>query len=114
MNNDHVVRSVDGSIDVQASVNSFTQELTKLASQESALTSEIESGVNAFFETRGVNILPKDMLVDGVVNLLSNDPLRYNQLSREVSRFVKTSVAAGKLYPVKGKGGGISRVPPTR
>ncbi len=102
-------RGTDGSVDVAASANAYAKALTEWAAQNEIPSAEIESAVEAVFDSHEGR-LPMPALLSFAVQELSSDPNQFKTLTERVHAYVKGQSETGRLNIGKGKGGGVARV----
>lgn len=109
------VRSVDGSVDVDASVAAFRAALTCQMVESEKMASQIEAAVDAVFDEKGGR-LPKEMLIDGVLSKLNVKADTHSSLTRATEEYLRFNTSKDKgvdgrrLAAVKGQKGGIQRL----
>lgn len=105
-----VVRSVDGSVDVVASTAAYHAALTEWVSLNETPSSELETAVNAVFESESRGPIPTAALVSMAAHRLTTDPNMFVAVSKRVHDWIKNQVTQGvKFTVVRGKGGGVVR-----
>lgn len=101
----YVVSTVDGHVDVVATLNKFHDDLTSFAEAERADHDLIEKAVNSAFEKHG-SPLTKELLVAYAMHELASHPDDWRTFKPKLMTYLSNK---NKFESVKGKGGGISR-----
>ena len=114
----YTVRNSDGSVDVAASANSYTQalqewislkEFKRQAKTEVVPNESVEAAVESVFDTHQKRITTP-ALVNQVVLQLNPSLDKYTAVTNQVKTYLKQQVASGRLNVTSRRGGGISRV----
>lgn len=106
-------RGADGSVDIAASANAYAAALTKWAAENEIPSEEISEAVNAVLD-RHTGRIPMPALLSLSAQELNATPETFKVLSDRVHAYVTGQTKAGKLFVVKGKGGGVSRLAPAK
>lgn len=109
--NAFVVKSENGSVDVEASCLKFRGELEKHLAAREVETSAIAEAVHAVFDQyKGVNInMPA--LTNAVLSRMGATPSTFAVLSERTAEYVRENAGEGGAFKIaKGKGGGVRRV----
>lgn len=107
-------RDSTGSVDVAASAQAYADALTVWAADNEVPSDTIEAAVNAVLDRFPGQRIPKPALISLSVSELNGTPAQHKTLSERVSSFLKGQVDAGKLFAIKGTGGGMSRTAPVK
>lgn len=107
----YTVLGVDGSVDVAASVASYSQALSSWVSQNEVPVERIESAVEAVFDTHPSRIL-LDTLVSYAAHNFGANPDNFTSVCNRIRSYVRSQCAnnTGRIDIVGGKGGGVSRL----
>jgi len=105
------VRNSDGSIDVEETMNEFSNQVTTLAEVESALRETISVAVNAVFDsvfdTWGDKPITMPTLCAFAAQEMSVRPEDYTETLAAIRSYVQNNVTTFKVK--KGFGGGVKR-----
>lgn len=111
MDTKFIKRGSDGSVDVDASKEAYGTALTEWCAQNEIAADRISNAVNEVLD-RHAGRIPMPALLSLSVQELNATPATFKVLSDRVHAYVKGQTEAGKLFVVKGKGGGVSREAP--
>jgi hypothetical protein len=119
--NSFIIRSVDGSIDHEASIGAFAGALLKYEAERETEMEVIAEAVHALFDQYKGARLNTPFLVGETLRRLNAQPENYKVLTEKVQRFIR-SQSQGEtaddgtverpnsvLIIGKGKGGGVAR-----
>jgi hypothetical protein len=109
----YAVRSTDGSIDTQATLDKFASDLDQFARVQAADQERVAEAVHAVFDSHKGTRINMPYLVSQALPLLQVTPATHKALSERVLAYVREN-ADGKganLFSIeKGKGGGCARI----
>jgi hypothetical protein len=103
------VRDSNGSVDVGASLASYSKAINDWVSVNETPVEVIERAVEAVFDSH-TSRLPTPFLASLAVQEMNADPERFQSLTNRVTTYIKGQVASGRFDSTKGKGGGIARL----
>jgi hypothetical protein len=117
----YAVRSVDGSIDHEATLGKFAGDLLQFEAEQEQQSAEIGAAVHALFDQFKGARLNMPYLTGEVLRRLSATPENYKALTEKVQGFVRsqsqgetaddgTVERPNSVFIIgKGKGGGVAR-----
>ncbi len=107
----HTVRGADGSVDVSASVASYTQALTSWVNTNELDASRIESAVEAVFDQFPSRII-MDTLVSYAAHNFGTTPDNFGSVCTRIRTYVRGQCAnnTGRINISGGNGGGVLRL----
>src|SRR5208337_4676855 len=97
----YTVRGNDGSVDVAASAEAYTEALTEWASQNEIASEKIETEVNAVLALNPSARVPMPALLSAVTNALGASALTYGTISKRVHAYISGQVKAKNLFVIK-------------
>jgi len=101
------VRNNDGSIDVEETMNEFSNQVTTLAEVERSFRNVIEVSVNTVFDTWGDKPITMPTLCAFAAQNMSVRPEDYTETLAAIRSYVQNNVTTFKVK--KGFGGGVKR-----
>lgn len=107
-------RGTDGSVDVEASAQAYSEALTKWCVENEIPAEEIEAAANAVLDAHAGKRIPMPAFLSLAVQELGSTPETFGILSERVHAYVTGQAKAEKLFVVKGKGGGVTRERPVK
>jgi hypothetical protein len=107
--NQFTVRGADGSVDVAASAQAYTQALTQWITTNEIPSERISNAVNVVLDRFPGQRLSMPSLLSFAVQELGATPEQHKALTERVHAFVKGQATVGVLTIAKGKGGGVGR-----
>lgn len=107
-----LVHFTDGSIDTEASVEAFRDELDKVIVENGAMNEAIALAVEAVFDTLNGARANMPYVVNEALRRIGTTPANYNLLTEKVGEFVRANATGDEaVYHIgKGKGGGVLRL----
>lgn len=109
MDTKYVVRGTDGSVDIEESAKRFATALTEWCAKNEIPSDTIANAVNTVLDRHTGSRIPMPALLSLASQELNATPETFKVLSDRVHAYVSGQTNAGKLFVVKGKGGGVSR-----
>jgi len=112
MDNKYTVRSVDGSIDIEASVAAFRVDLEVFLYDRDEKQARIDSAVEAVFVKNNQVRLPKSMLIDGVCAELGVSSESHTSTAKLVEVYLRENASTDgtrRFLSVKGQKGGFEK-----
>lgn len=107
--NQFTVRGTDGSVDVAASAQAYTQALTQWIATNEIPSERIANAVNAVLDRFPGQRLSMPLLLSFSVQELGATPDQHKALTERVHAYVRGQATVGVLTIAKGKGGGVGR-----
>jgi hypothetical protein len=102
-----IIRSVDGSIDHEATLGKFAGDLLQFEAEREIECSTIGAVVHATFDTHLGKRLPTPFVLNEALRALNAQPENYKVLTEKVQQFIRTSP---EFHTLPGKGGGVARL----
>jgi len=107
MDKSFVVRGVDGSVDVDASVVVFKKALGEWVSKNELPGSTLEKAVRSVFAKHPGKPISTATIVSMAVLEVSSDPEQFVTVSNALTAWLKGQVKSGNLVVHRGKNGGL-------
>lgn len=108
-----LVRGDDGSVDQEATVESFSNALSARVQEEETQEHVIADAVNSAFDRHIGEPQTMPFLINGALSILNVLPANYKSMSEKVAQYVRTNSGdreSGALFTIgKGKAGGARR-----
>lgn len=107
----HVVRGVDGAVDVVKSAEAYATALSKWVAENEVASETIETAVETVFDAHPTR-MPMPALVGFTLAELGASPEQYKTLGDRVTAYVRGQCAknTGRIDIAKGVGGGVVRL----
>jgi hypothetical protein len=103
----YVVRSFDGSVDVQATLDKFSFDLELFESKEKSENETIGVAIHKVFDCHMGKRIPMPYLITEGLRALNATPDNFSILSERIGNYVRNSP---QFNVAKGRGGGVGRV----
>lgn len=108
MDKSFVVRGVDGSVDVDASVSVFKTALTDWVGKNEISAVSLEKAVKTVFAKHPGKPISTATLVSMAAVEVSPDPEQYVAVSNALTNWIKAQIKNGTLVVHRGKNGGLT------
>jgi hypothetical protein len=110
----YTVTGTDGSIDISASAAKYASVLTAWVTENEINPGEISSAINTVLGTSPNGRVAMPRLLNETVMKISSNPDNFSVMQKRVHAYITGQSKAGKLFIVKGKGGGVTAIAPTK
>ena len=107
-----VVRNVDGTLDLQGTLDSITPEVVSLVEKQDSDTLEVAKAVHAVFDMFQGSRLNTAALTSFALQHLTVTPESAGEVTGKIAEYIKVNSGerGSSLFSVKrGKGGGVAR-----
>ena len=104
--NTYVVRSSNGSIDHEATIAKFENDLNAFSVEREKEESVIADALHVIFDSHKGKRIPMPFLTSEVLRVLNVQPENFKSLTEKVQEYVR---ACDDFSIGKGKGGGVGR-----
>jgi len=101
-------------VDIDASVAAYTEALTQWAADNDIPSDQIATAVNTVLDNADGERVPMPALLNFAATELGSNYRNHSTLTDRIHDFVSAEVKAGRLFTVKGSGGGVSRTAPVK
>ena len=102
-----VVRGVDGSVDVDASVSVFKKALADWVGKNEISAAALEKSIKTVFAKYPGKPISTATLVSMAAVEVSSDPEMYSTVSGALTNWIKAQIKNGTLVVHRGKNGGV-------
>jgi len=107
-------RNADGSVNIVASQSAHTEALNQWVAENEVPVDRISTALNTVLDQNASSSrIPMPALLSLVAHELGTSVQNFKSVSNRIHAFVTSQVKAGRLFVVKGKGGGVTREAPT-
>ena len=107
---EYVVRGTDGSVDQEATVTRFAQQLAEFAEQDKTVSQTVLAALNAAFDAqpvKGVRMAMQAVVFITMKQLNPPEGANITMLQNKIAAVIRSSP---EFKVGRGKGGGVSRV----
>jgi hypothetical protein len=109
----YVVRSDDGSIDLDGTCTKFAGDLLKYQTEQETESETVGAAVRAAFDAHPGCKYNMPAITSAALNILNVQPENFKMLSEKVHSFIQahagTRESGAEFRIAKGKGGGVAR-----